>query len=145
MDSWHFSGCRKWHKVSTKSFFHHCTYSHFCRQHVYIIAICSPDWWLLTFSDSYSSSAPRAFLNSASSCNAEESQAMKWQHLKHLTCPIQAGGKVVGCSTLALARWNCSSLFSSSSRSDCFSCSISVRRFCSLRVKEVSMPLVTSW
>lgn len=50
----------------------------------------------------------------------------------------------VGGSTLALARWNCSSLFSSSLRSDCFSCSSSVRRFCSLRVSEVSIPRVTS-
>ena len=47
-------------------------------------------------------------------------------------------------STLALARWNWSSLFSSSLRSDCFSCSSSVRRFCSLRVSEVSDPRVTS-
>ncbi|PWA18858.1 hypothetical protein CCH79_00004840 [Gambusia affinis] len=38
--------------------------------------------------------------------------------------------------TLALARWNCSSLFSSSLRSDCFSCSSSVTRFCSFRVSE---------
>lgn len=50
----------------------------------------------------------------------------------------------LGDGTLALALWNWSSLFSSSSRSDCFSCSSSVTRFCSLRVSEVSIPRVTS-
>lgn len=46
--------------------------------------------------------------------------------------------------TLALALWNWSSLFSSSLRRDCFSCSSSVTRFCSFRVSEVSIPRVTS-
>lgn len=57
---------------------------------------------------------------------------------------ISTSAEELGGGTLALARWNCSSLFSSSSRSSCFSCSSSVTRFCSLRVSEVSIPRVTS-
>ena len=66
------------------------------------------------------------------------------------TCPVPWYSPVAVClavsvRTRALARWNSSSLFSSSSRSCCLSCSSSPRRFCSFRVRLVSMPRPESW